>query len=279
MARAEKQKKSLEKRLAAMTKQIDKRRSACLADHGQKIKRLERRLIAVDRDLGKLQTQKQQGITRQLASIQAAFVSRELAGAHITVHQIPGIGAKNVISLNAAGIRSAADFNGIAVQADVGYTNALLFRLSNGRLVRIPGIGAGKGNAIEAWRQQQIADANARAPKTLPSSDLIAINSSFSARERELNDRRRRIEDELATGRAALDDEFSSNLAAIEADRQDAESKLAAERQKVNAKLTDRQTEARSCIRTAEDLAAQISVLGKLTFARFAWSAVRGREM
>ena len=87
------------------------------------------------------------------------------------------------------------------------------------------------------------------------------------------------VMDELATGRAALDDEFSSNLAAIEADRQDAESKLAAERQKVNAKLTDRQTEARSCIRTAEDLAAQISVLGKLTFARFAWSAVRGREM
>ena len=276
LARAGKHKKSLDKRLAAITKQIDKRRSACQAEHGRKIKRLERRLIPVDRDLGKLQTQRQQRVARQLASIQAAFVSRELASARITAHQIPGIGPKNVISLNAAGIRSAADFNGTVVLAGVGHSSALLFRLSNGRLVKIPGIGAGKGSAIEAWRRQQIADVNARAPKTLPSSDLLAINSAFSARERELNERRKRIEDELATDRAALDDEFSRNLAAIEADRRDAESRLADERQKVNAKLTDRQTDARSCIRAAEDTEAQINVLGKLTFARFVWSAVRG---
>lgn len=276
MARAEKHEKSFDKRLAAITKNIDKRRSACQADHGQKIKHLERRLIPVDRDLGRLQTQKQREIAREVASIGAAFISRELASTRITAHQIPGIGPKNVISLNAAGIRSAADFNGVVLQAGVGYSSALLFRLSNGRLVKIPGIGAGKGNAVEAWRQQQIIHVNARAPKTLPVSDLHAINSAYSARERELNEQRKRIEDELAKDRPALDKEFFSNLAVIEADRQDAESKLADERHEVNTKLTDRQTEVRRCVRTAEDLETQMSVLGKLTFARFVWSAVRG---
>lgn len=275
-APVEKHKKSLEKRLAAITKEFDKRRSACQADHGQKIKKLERLFIPVDRDLGKLQRQKQQEIARELAGIRAVFVSQELASARITAHQIPGIGPKNVMNLNAAGICSAADFNGVVVQAGAGYYSALMFRLSNGRQVRVLGIGAGKGQAIEAWRQQQIAHANARAPKTLPSSDLHAINSAFSARERELNEQRKRIEAELAKDRAPLDKEFFSNLAVIEADRQDAESKLADERQQVAAKLAERQTEIRSCIRTAEDLKAQISVLGKLTFTRFLASAVRG---
>ena len=36
-ARAEKHKKSFDKRLAAIAKNIDKRRSACQADHGQKV--------------------------------------------------------------------------------------------------------------------------------------------------------------------------------------------------------------------------------------------------
>ncbi len=276
VTRAEKHKKSLEKRLAAMTKIIDDRRSACQADHSQKVKHLERRLIPVDREAGKLQTQKRQEIARKLAGLRGDFVSRELASARIIAHQIPRIGAKNVISLNAAGIRSAADFNGIAVQAGMGYSSALLFRLANGRLVRVPGIGTSKGKAIDAWRHQQVAHANARAPIALSPSDLRAINSAFSAREAGLNEQRKRIEDELATDRAALNNEFFSNLDAIETDRQDAESKFTDERQKVDAKVTDWQTEVRSRTRTVKDLEAQISVLGKLTFTRFLASAVRG---
>ena len=278
VARTEKKEESLEKRLAAMTKQIDKRRSICQADYDRKIKNLEHRYIPVDRELAKLQTNKQQEINRRLASARAAFVSRQLATARITSRQIPGIGPKNVMSLNAAGIYSAADFSGIVVQPGMGYSSALLFRLSNGRQIRVPGIGVGKGRAIDTWRQQQVARANAQAPKTLPSSDLQTINSAFAALEYDLRRQRKRIEDELSKDRAVLNNELYAGIAAIEADRRQAESSVADERRNIDAERADRQAQARGSARAAEDLEEQIRALGKPTFARFLWSALLGRS-
>src|SRR5229473_1788402 len=195
--------------------QHTKKRAAVQAAFDRKLRRVARRQEPIDRQLARLKSSKQREIGQRLIKLQQDYVKAWLSRVAIDAYQIPGVGMQLVARLSAAGIRAAADFSGIRYSQGGG-AGIVYFRLASGRLVHVPGIGEVKARRIDQWRQDQAARAARRQPSALPAADLRVIDAQFASQERQLQDERTRVTQQIADQVTAIKQELAAALAAAD---------------------------------------------------------------
>jgi hypothetical protein len=216
----------------------------------------QREISALDRKrdtmLAKIVRQKQslhgreaKELAQALRGLQQQHVTSFLRSSTVSAARIPGIGSAVAASLAAYGIRSAADFNGIAYGPGGGGGQQVYIRLANGARVHPHGVGQKKAQSLESWRRSVEARARASQPASLPPGQVAGIRSRFVADEqallreeqtvqegaiREQAEARQKwvpVQSELAKERLAAQGEFAQRRAQAESQLLDAQKKAA----------------------------------------------------
>ncbi|MDT7839304.1 hypothetical protein [Streptomyces justiciae] len=187
---------------------------------------------------------------------------------------LTNMGPKMVTALEAAGIRTAADFTGVVYSVNQGYgsRNAYLV-LVGGHRVKVPGIGEARATTLESWRQNLEQRARQSAPTTVPAQDKARIKADIAALRRRLKAEVKQAEADAQRERDALQQRITGERTRLTAQRQqhatDIQRKRAdlirqqkqlagsdQERARVLAQLTDVRKEAKRS-------------LGRVRYARF----------
>ncbi|WP_405522712.1 hypothetical protein [Streptomyces canus] len=147
---------------------------------------------------------------------------------------LTNMGAKTVGALVQAGIRTAADFTGVAYSQSQGSgSRVAYFVRPGGHHVRVAGVGEARATALDAWRRALEQRARASAPAKLPGPSLTRIRA------------------EIATLRAQYDREVKQAGSKAQQDRDGLQKRITDERQRLTA---DRQQRAMDTQRKRADL-------------------------
>lgn len=193
----------------------ERKRAAQADQEGQRITREhQRRLAKIESDRQKQEQSLRTRMTRldgelaadldkRLQRHQQQYVEDHLRRSLIEKAKIPGIGRALKDALAAVGVRTAADFHGIThVRTGGRYNNVTAYvDLAHGGRVDVKGIGPAKADALEQWRNQQIAAARSRCPAALPATEQRVAQMEFQRRKADLQSRNRDIGSETARAR------------------------------------------------------------------------------
>ncbi|MFF7280523.1 hypothetical protein [Streptomyces griseorubiginosus] len=187
---------------------------------------------------------------------------------------LTNMGPKMVTALEAAGIRTAADFTGVAYSTNQGYTsrNAYLV-LAGGQRVKVPGIGEARATTLESWRQNLEQRARQSAPATLPAQDKARIKADIAARRRSLKAEVKQAETDAQRERDALQQRITGERTRLTTQRQ----QHATDIQRKRADLTRQQKQLAGSEQERARVLAQLAdvrreakrTLGRVRYARF----------
>jgi hypothetical protein len=207
LTKAEAFRRKVNKRESEALGKIDKLAGKARDDEQSEISRIDRqltqRLSKIDRELHALDRARDNEKSALLSSLQQAHISACLATATISGATIPGIGSTPSRTLQANGIRTAADFTGVGVINDQVYV-----RLASGRSVHPHGIGRMKAQALETWRQSLVTRARITQPTSLPQHHSIAIAGRYAAHRAALEGSARDAKNEAKTDRQLVQDRW-----------------------------------------------------------------------
>ncbi|NUU25450.1 MAG: hypothetical protein HOV68_28680, partial [Streptomycetaceae bacterium] len=148
---------------------------------------LARDSAAVAHELADLRHARQRAHANTLDTVRAEWIRQRLRQHRIADARLKGVGAVSIGHLEAAGIRTAADFTGAGYppNAAAGTADALLV-LPDGRMVDVPNVGKLRAEALVAWRDGIVRRVSPDAPKRVSQADLDAIDRRFEQRRRQL---------------------------------------------------------------------------------------------
>ncbi|MFF1692955.1 hypothetical protein ACFVXC_04925 [Streptomyces sp. NPDC058257] len=191
------------KRAVAFPRDQDKITARYRVDLKDAEKRKVRKQRDINRQIAGLTGELTSALTKALTDKQSVYVRDQLSRRLIAQSPPTGIGPKLASRLAAAGIRTAADFTGYRPVQNTHYnsTGAVLV-LSGGRVVDVLGIGETKAIALDRWRRQLVAAAQARQPVSLSESERQPIEQSVARRRLHLIARRDEVESETDALRA-----------------------------------------------------------------------------
>ncbi|MFJ3639277.1 hypothetical protein ACIPRD_05950 [Streptomyces sp. NPDC090108] len=151
---------------------------------------------------------------------------------------LPNMGAKTVGALVQAGIRTAADFTGVAYSQGQGSGSRIAYFVRpGGHHVRVSGVGEARATALEVWRQSLEQRARASAPSKLPGPDLARIRTEMAALRARYDQEVKQAESTAQQDRDALQKRITDERQRLTADRQ----QRAMETQRKRAELLQRQ--------------------------------------
>ncbi|MEU3217062.1 hypothetical protein [Streptomyces sp. NPDC006971] len=191
------------KRTAAYPRARDKLTAQYHAELKKAEKRKVRKQHDIDKKIDGLSEELRKALSKALTDKQSAYVRDQLGRRLIAQSPPHGIGPKLAARLAAAGIRTAADFTGYRPVQNTHYnsTGAVLV-LSSGRAIDVHGIGEAKAIALDAWRKNLVASAEARQPTALSASERQSIEQGIARREAQLTAQRKAVESETDALRA-----------------------------------------------------------------------------
>jgi hypothetical protein len=114
---------------------------------------------------------------KQLNALQEQHIQSYLTKRRIEPGVIDGIGPALVGTLAAHGFCTAADF--------AGFNGTEFRRTGSAYWSNVPGIGPAKSSAIQFWHQRQQSTARGRAPQSLPTQQMRALESKFADLKRQ----------------------------------------------------------------------------------------------
>jgi hypothetical protein len=169
-----------------LSNQADKSR----ADEQKELAGANARLVSAINKLQKqrqsLQSSEDKENANALRLLQTQHVAAYLGRSSISSARIPGIGPGIVGSLAANGVRTAADFTGIAYSTGSRGGQRVLIKHRNGGYVHPNGVGEKKANALESWRRSAEMQARASQPSALPSAQAQAIRAKYMQQRQNL---------------------------------------------------------------------------------------------
>lgn len=191
------------KRTADYPRAQDKRTARYHAELKEVAQRTVRKQRDIDKKIDGLAEELRRTLAKALTDKQSAYVRDQLGRQLIAQSPPYGIGPKLAARLAAKGIRTAADFTGYRPVQNAQYhsTGAVLV-LSSGHVIDVPGIGEAKAIALEAWRRDLVAAAEARQPRALDASQRQSIEQGAAGRRVQLTAQRKAVESEAETSRA-----------------------------------------------------------------------------
>ncbi|MGX6744324.1 protein kinase family protein [Streptomyces peucetius] len=185
------------KRTAAYPRAQDK----LTAQYHAELKEAEERKVRKQRDIDKkingLSEELRRDLAKALTNKQSAYVRDQLGRRLIAQSPPHGIGSTLAARLAAAGIRTAADFTGYRSVQNTHYNSiGAVLVLSSGRVVDVHGIGEAKAIALDVWRRQLVASAEAQQPTALSASERQSIKQRIDGRRTQLTTLRKAVESE-----------------------------------------------------------------------------------
>lgn len=148
---------------------------------------------ALYHDLKSVKDDLQSALDEALMPLQQPWVDAALPSYLIADARLNAVTSKDRAALARADIFSAADIVGVS-QTKSGSNVRIL--TSDGRSVRVPGIGPGKASALRKWRLRCEGEARSACSVRLPGDEEVRIRYRFSERFSEIADREAALNDE-----------------------------------------------------------------------------------
>jgi hypothetical protein len=150
-------------------------------------------------------------------------------------------------------------------------------RLASGESVRVPGIAAAKASALDSWRRQLEARAQASMPTQVPPDDLEEISARYQNLRADLDRRRTAAYTDPTTANAAALARRQQANAELDRDVQTARNRWTSERLGIDQQLESaRSAQTQASSANAEAIAVLAAVNG-LTFWRYSTFVMFGR--
>ncbi|MFF9478346.1 hypothetical protein [Streptomyces sp. NPDC014733] len=179
-------------------------------------KRRVRKRQELDKKIAGLAEERGKALRTALAARQSAYVRERLGRRLIAQNPPHGIGPKLAARLAAAGIRTAADFTGYRAVRNAHYNSVgAELVLSNGRRIDVQGIGEGKAAALDAWRRQLVAAAEAGQPTVLTAQERQSIDQGIEVRRARLAAELRSVDAAAEASRTKAQKERESGQARL----------------------------------------------------------------
>ncbi len=159
----------------AARRQVERARKGERAEVDDADRTLQKRLADINARRQKVLSAQQLEIGQALRQLQDTHVRQYLSRFTIRSAGLPGIGPSASSSMEAHGIRTAADF----VNVWTGTGGETYLRATSGNNYRIAGIGPKKGQVLNGWRKHLLAAAVTKQPGRLDPVVERAINSRF----------------------------------------------------------------------------------------------------
>ena len=277
ISRVEKEVAGVERTLKRMANRQTKEQASLKADFDRRQHKASHQVGSIDRQLARLGDRKKREIGRRLTQYQQSDIRTRLSQAELHANDVSGVGGQLVAKLRSAGIRSAADFDGVGSASNGGPT-IVYFRLTSGRRAHVPGIGRVKAQRIDQWRRTQVASATAVQPSALPASELGAIDAQFSAEERQLQEQRTRATEQIADQIAVIGQELNTALTEMERQHQAGLASFDQRKSALAAQLAQAHSDQLAAQQLVGDWDNRIASAARPTFGRFVSRAIRGRE-
>ncbi|MCX4829671.1 AarF/UbiB family protein [Streptomyces sp. NBC_01016] len=179
----------------------------------------------VDENLRMVRAEKEGSVAEVLRPLQQPWVTERLPSYLLREARISGITAKHVGALAQLNLHSAADI--VGVQRAKSGAGALLVT-SDGRTVKVRGIGPTKANALHAWRQRCEEEARTSCPVVLSVEQNAQIERVFKQRlddiqgqkdsvEQAMEQKRNTARRDLRAARTRLADRHQEELDILQA--------------------------------------------------------------
>ncbi|MFE7516259.1 AarF/UbiB family protein [Streptomyces sp. NPDC057540] len=156
---------------------------------------------AIYRDLKSVKGDLQSALDIALMPLQQPWIEAALPTYLIADARLGAITSKDKAALATAGIFSAADIVGVN-QTKSGSNVRIL--TSDGRSVKVPGIGSGKASTLREWRLRCESEARSACSIVLPEEEEMRIRHKFNDRFSEIASREVAINDEAERKREGV---------------------------------------------------------------------------
>jgi hypothetical protein len=211
--------------LAARRAQID---GAAVAEYARIDRWRDEELAKLVRERTELQTWKSAELARRISSVEARHVAGELARHRIDAAQIYGIGRAVVAELDAAGVRTAADFLGIRIERGFGRSTSVRVLHRDGRALKVPMVGEVRARQLDAWRAGLAGRANVRMPAQLTAAIRAQIDRELAAKQAGISARESAIRSAADVQRKTAQGQTQAQREQLVADEQSTRSSHAA---------------------------------------------------
>ncbi|MFD6782081.1 protein kinase family protein [Streptomyces diastaticus] len=194
--------------------------SKLTASHQVELQQIEKRRIRkrheLDKKIAGLSAERGRALRTALAARQSAYV-RDRLGRQLIARNPPyGIGPKLAARLAAAGVRTAADFTGYRTVQNAHYNSVgAQLVLSNGRRIDVQGIGETKAIALDVWRRELVAAAEAGQPTALTAQERQSIDQGIEVRRARLATELRSVDAAAEASRTKAKQELEDGRARL----------------------------------------------------------------
>jgi hypothetical protein len=205
-----------------------------------------------------------------LRLLQQQHTSAYLRRFSISSAKISGIGDGIVSSLASNGVRTAADFTGIAYSSGPrGGIRQALIRLRDGRYIHPSGVGEKKAEALDSWRRRLEIRALATQPPALPSAEAQAIKAKYAQQRQHLANEEQTARTRASDEQRQISQRWMQTHTSISAHLLSARQAFAQERAQISVQLTAAKKQA-SAASWQRDLAArEVSAHRNVSYLQF----------
>jgi hypothetical protein len=190
------------KELQKLEDQRSKLPQASKSEVEKQSKDLLKKMTALQSALNKVDSAKSAEVSRQLKDVQDQQIQAYLASCRIEPGVIPGIGPALVTALAVHGLRTAADF--------AGFRDNEFRKNGSNYWFTVSGIGPTKSDAIYGWHRRQTSIAQGRAPLSLTTQQMNAIDNTFVAQKRQHQASIDSLTKQLQTVKASIDLKYNT---------------------------------------------------------------------
>lgn len=208
------------------------RRARIDTEAAQEYARIDRwrdqELAKLVRERTNLQSWKAAELSRRTAFVEARYIGDELARYRIDSAQIRGIGRAVVAELEAAGIRTAADFHGIQIHGGFGQSKVVLILHRDGRALKVATVGESRAKNLDLWRDSLIGRARSQMPAQLTAPIRAQVEMETAQRQTSITAREGSVRSAAEVQRRTAHNQTQEQRESLIADEQSTRSSHAA---------------------------------------------------
>lgn len=166
---------------------LTERRARIDQDAAAEYARIDRRrdeeLSKLIRERSGLHAWKSAESARRTASVEARHIADELSRHRIDGALMHGVSRDVAARLDAVGIRTAADFDGIRVERRLGRSTSVRVLHRDGRQLKVPILGEVQARHLDAWRAALTNRAGGRMPARLTAAIRAQLDAEAAGRQ------------------------------------------------------------------------------------------------
>ena len=188
----------------------------------------DQELAKLVRERTNLQSWKNTELSRRTAFVEARHIGDELARHRIDAAQIQGIGRAVVAELEAAGIRTAADFHGIRIDSGFGQSRTVHVLHRDGRALKVATVGESRAKNLDLWRDGLIGRARSQMPAQLTAPIRAQLDAEAAQRQSGITAREASVKSAAEVQRRTAYNQTQEQRESLIADEQSTRSSHAA---------------------------------------------------